>query len=171
MVFFSRCRAVGRGFRYASSSEDHFSTGFHLKKGEKQQGGSADRTAAASGAAWSSAQSYGEKGEELQMNETQTQPICNTIGRTAALNQFCSVPKWRQSLGSAGQDALPGGAVRRVSSISQQSCTVLPGRSVNCWADLKYSLTQSSSSLPALKQRNSVASKLHSNQMSQPSPP
>lgn len=71
----------------------------------------------------------------------------------------------------AGPGVLLGGTVPRFGSTSQQSCTVLPGCSVNCWADLKHSRTQSSSLLPALKQRNSVASKPLSNQMSQPSPP
>lgn len=42
---------------------------------------------------------------------------------------------------------------------------------VNCWADLKYSLTQHSSSLPASKHRNSVGSRPQSKQMSQPPPP
>lgn len=91
MVFSSCCRALGTRFHYASSSEDHFSTAFHLKKGEKPQ--SADPETAVSGAPWSSVQSYGEKGEELQTNKTQTQPICNSIGCTAALKWLSSLPK------------------------------------------------------------------------------
>lgn len=161
-VFFSCCHALGTHFHYASSSEDRFSTGFHLTKGEEQQ--SADPETAVSGVACSCVQSYGEKGEELQTNETQTQPTCNSIGCTAALTWLCS-PLKLVAISGQGRTRCQGAAVHRFSSTSQQSC------SINCWADLKYSLMQSSSSPPALEQRNSVASKPHPNQMSQPSLP
>lgn len=134
-------------FYYASSNEDHFSTGCHLKKGKKQQ--SADPEAALLGAPWSSVQSYGEKGKELQTNETQTQPNCNSTGCTAALNWLCWLPKLVVVSGQ-GMRCCWGAAVCRVISTSQQNCMALPEGSINCWADLKYSLTQSSSSLPAL---------------------
>lgn len=150
----SCCHGLGIRFHYASSSEDHFSTDSHLEKREKQP--SADPETAVFGVPWSTMQSCGEK------RLKQIQPICNSIGCRAALNCSHSLPKLQQPLAGQGLLLFTGSAAR-----VRWHCL----DSVNCWADLKDSLTQRSSSLPALKHRNSVASKPQSKQMSQPSPP
>lgn len=76
------------------------------------------------------AKPWGE-GRRASSKETQTQPICKSMGCTSALRWLCWLPK-QAVVSGQGRTRCHGRVGCRSSSTSPQSCTMLPECSVNC---------------------------------------